>query len=89
VRKGIHRGYKSNAEKEPRRAWVAEAPGEAGEWLSEAEYRTGGYSPDFDSLPVLVAEILGRGPVDIDALPPDEREYLRDYLKRTNSTHRS
>jgi hypothetical protein len=82
MRKGIHRGYKSNADKEPKRAWVAEAPGGAGEWLSEAEYRAGGYSPDFDSLPVLITEILGHGPVDIDALPPEDREYVRKYLER-------
>jgi hypothetical protein len=85
VRKGIHRGYKSNIEKEPRRAWVAEAPGEAGEWLSEADYRAGGYSPDFDSLPMLVTEILWSGPIDIDALPPDEREYVREFLERTRN----
>jgi hypothetical protein len=82
MRKGIHRGYKLNADEEPKRAWVAEVAGGAGEWLSEAEYRAGGYSPDFDRLPVLVTEILGHGPVDVDALPPEEREYLRKYFER-------
>ena len=82
MRKGIHRGLKLTADQEPNRAWVAEAAGGAGEWLSEAEYRAGGYSPDFDSLPVLVVKLVGSGPVDVDALPPEDREYVRQYLER-------
>jgi len=83
VRRGIHRGFKSKADQQPRRAWVADAPGEAGEWLSEDEYRAGGYSPDFDSLPVLVVQHLGSVPLDVDELPPGEREYVRRQLKDT------
>ena len=82
--KGIHRGYKSDANKEPRRAWVAEAPGAPGQWLSETEYRAAGYSPDFDSLPLVVTEVLCHGPADIDALPPEDREFVRKYLERKN-----
>jgi len=55
----------------------------AGEWLSEVEYRAAGYMPDFDSLPVLVVRRLSSPRlVDIDALPPDEQEELKNYLER-------
>ncbi len=54
MRRGIHR--RINDVEGARQAWVSEAPGEAGEWLAESEYRMKGYSPDFDNLPSLVVQ---------------------------------
>jgi hypothetical protein len=82
MRHGIHRGFKSSANKEPKRAWVADDQGKAGEWLSEADYRAAGHSPDFDNLPHLVVEILSAGLADMDDLPESDREFVRDYLER-------
>jgi len=77
MRKGIHRGYISDADKEPRRAWVSEAPGEIGEWLSEDEYRESGYSPNFESLPFKVVERVGTVPISADDLPEADRIFLK------------
>ena len=82
MRKGIHRGYKKDQDQAPRRAWVADDPMKDGEWVSEVEYRAADYSPDFDSLPVLVVERLWEGPLDIDAAPVSdkEKEYIRQKV---------
>ena len=85
MRKGIHRGFKSQVDKEPRRAWVAETTGDAGEWLLEADYRAGGYAPSFDSLPMLVAEAMSVGPANLDDLPEVDREFVREYLERNKN----
>ena len=81
VRRGIHRGYKSEANQEPRRAWVADAPGATGEWVSETEYRAAGYSPDFDSLPVRVVVASAAIPIEIDDLPEVDREFVRGCVE--------
>jgi len=57
MRHGIHRGTLEDG-KDAERAWVSEAPGEAGEWLTEAQYRASGLSPDYDSLMHLVVQRL-------------------------------
>jgi hypothetical protein len=64
MRTGIHRGFAdNNGAPSGRRAWVAEGPGLAGEWLTEADYITRGYSPDFDDLPIQV--VIRSEPVPI------------------------
>jgi hypothetical protein len=65
MRKGIHRGYKDDPES-ARRAWVAEAPGEAGEWVSKSDDIAQGYSPDFESLPVKVVVRAGSAAISDD-----------------------
>ena len=62
MRKGIHRGYETTA---MAKAWVAVAPGEVGEWISEDEYRKAGYSPEFDRLPTLVVRRLRAEPLRV------------------------
>jgi len=54
--------------KDAGRVWVSEAAGEAGEWLTESQYRASGLSPDFDSLPHLVVKQLGEVSISDDEL---------------------
>jgi hypothetical protein len=65
---------------------VSEGPSLEGEWLTEDEYRAVGYSPDFDSLPVIVVERLGSFPLDIDSLPACDREFSRARAKDADRT---
>ena len=73
MRIGIHRGLADN-EGAPsvRRAWVAERPGLAGDWLTEADDITQGYSPEFGDLPLLA--VVRSEPVPIS--DDDLRELL-------------
>jgi hypothetical protein len=68
-----------------RRAWVSEAPGEAGEWLSESDYRASGYTPDFDSLPVLIVQRIASVAISTDHLPEADREFF-EREKNTDRT---
>ena len=82
MRKGIHKGYQDDPES-ARRAWVAEAPGEAGEWVSKSDYIAQGYSPDFESLPVKVVVRAGSVAISDDGL----REILGPgHLEQKKST---
>jgi hypothetical protein len=71
---GIHRGYESDQNEMPRRAWVSEAPGESGEWVTEAQYRAAGYAPEFDTLPVLIVRAV--------PVPDDLDEQMCEVDKR-------
>jgi hypothetical protein len=82
MRRGIHRGYQSDQEK-PRRAWISEAPGNAGEWVTEAEYRAAGYSPEFDSLPMLVVRSVPVSKLD-DRMCEDDKRFIGEWIEKKN-----
>jgi hypothetical protein len=85
MRKGIKLWEFFSSEPQAMRAWVAESedPRARGEWLSEDKYREGGYLPNFGELPVMkvIAQYVGSVPLDIDRLPPVDRERIRKLLK--------
>jgi hypothetical protein len=59
-----------------------------GKRVSEAEYRASGYSPEFESLPVLVVERISVGVLsadDLDLLEADDREMVEECMKKNNA----
>jgi hypothetical protein len=85
MRIGIHRGYESDQDKTPRRAWVSEAPGKAGEWVTEAEYRAAGYSPEFDTLGVLIVRSIPV-PDDLDDhMCEADKRFIDEWLEKKNA----
>jgi hypothetical protein len=67
----------------PPLAWVAEAIGESGNLVSEADYRAGGYLPGFDDLPTLKVQKV---PVSKPHEPPEEvdREYVEEWMRKNS-----
>jgi hypothetical protein len=81
MRRGIHRGWEADQDKRPRRAWISDAPGSAGEWGTEAEYRAAGYSPNFDSLPVKIVQRIPVPDDFWDTMPEADKRYIDEYLE--------
>jgi hypothetical protein len=86
MRIGIHRGYESDQNAIPRRAWISEAPGKGGEWVTETEYRAAGYSPEFDSLPMLIVQ---RAPMRVpvpndldDRMCEADKRFIDEWIRK-------
>jgi hypothetical protein len=85
MRIGVHRGYESDQDKRPRRAWVSEAPGEAGEWVTEAEYRAAGYSPEFDTLPVKIVRSVPVSDDLGDHMCEADKRFIDEWIEKKNA----
>jgi hypothetical protein len=82
VRTGIHRGWESDQDKTPRRAWVSCDSGDEGEWVTEAEYRAAGYSPEFESLPVKVVQSMPV-PDDLwDKMCEADKRFIDEWIEK-------
>ncbi|CAN7384777.1 hypothetical protein [Mesorhizobium sp. LjNodule214] len=81
---GIHR--RLGAGGEPNSAWISSEG--MGERVTEDEYRARGYSPEFESLPVLVVErtaVRELSTDDLDQLEADDREMVEEWMKKNDA----